>query len=81
MEVYIELSVGCTRTCSLGRVFTKYLSGAITLSNSISGFILTTPDMKIGGGLWSMCCVGASFVVSSMSVLNRFEVGRVSPNQ
>ena len=62
-------------------VFTRYLSGAIALSNSISGFILATPDMKIGGGLWSACVTGASFVVSSVSVLNRFEVVRVFPSQ
>ena len=49
MEVYTELSVGWTRICSLDSVFTKYLSGAMTLSKSISGFILATPDMNIGG--------------------------------
>ena len=49
IEVYIGLSVGWTRTWSLGSVFTTYLSGALTLSKSISGFILTTPEMKIGG--------------------------------
>ena len=62
-------------------VFTRYLSGAIALSNSLSGFILVTPDMKIGGGLWSACVAGASFVVSSVSVLNRLDVVRVSPSQ
>ena len=37
--VYMELSVGCTR----------YLFGAMRLSNSMSGFMLTTPDINIGG--------------------------------
>ena len=45
----MELSVGSTRTCSLDNVFTRYLFGAMTLSNSMSGFILTTPDINIGG--------------------------------
>ena len=81
MEVYTELSVGWTRTCSLDSVFTKYLSGARTLSKSISGFILATADMNIGGGLLSSCFAEASSAASSVSVPNRFMVGMVSPNQ
>ena len=50
MVVYIELSVGCTRTCSLDSVFTRYLFGAMSVSNSMSGFILATLDMNIVGG-------------------------------
>ena len=71
MEVYMELSVGWTWTCSMGSVFTKYLLGAMTLSKSISGFILATPDMNIGGGLWSSCFAEDSYAASSISVLNR----------
>ena len=60
MVVYIELSVCCTRTCSLDSVFTRYLFGAMSLSNSMSGFVLATPNMNIGGGLGSVCWEGAS---------------------
>ena len=77
----MELSVGWTRTCSLDSAFTKYLSGATRLSKSVSGFILTTPDMHIGGGLLSTCFAEASSATSSVSVPNRFVVGMVSPSQ
>jgi hypothetical protein len=77
----MELSVGWTRTCSLDNVFTRYLFGAMTLSNSMSGCMLTTPDINIGGGLGSVCWADASSVVSSMSELNRLVVVRASPNQ
>jgi len=33
----------------------RYLSDAISLSKSKSGFILTTPDMKMGGGGGGVC--------------------------
>lgn len=77
----MELSVGWTRTCSLDSAFTKYLSGATTLSKSISGFILATADMNIGGGLLSPCFAEASSAASSVSVPNRFVVVMVSLNQ
>jgi len=76
----MELSVGWTRTCSLDSVSTKYLSGTMTLSKSISGFILATPDMNIGGGLLSPCFAESSSAASSVSVPNRFAVCMVSPN-
>jgi len=69
MLVYTELSVGCTLNWSLYRVFTRYLSFAISLSNSIRGFIFFTPDMKIGGGFGSVFCLDASSIFSSESVL------------
>jgi len=53
MIVYIKLSVGCTRTCPLDSVFTTYLSGAMTLRSSMSGFMFASPDINIGGGLCS----------------------------
>ena len=68
----MELSVGWTRTCSLDSFFTKYLSGAMTLSKSISGFILATPDMNIGGGLLLPCFAESFSAASSVSVPNRF---------
>jgi hypothetical protein len=49
MVVYTELAVGSTLTWSLYRFFTRYLSFAISLRNSIRGFVFFTPDMKIGG--------------------------------
>ena len=64
MVIYTELSVGCTLTWSLYRVFTRYLSFAISLRNSISGFMFFTPDMKIGGGFGSALCL-ASFSIFS----------------
>jgi hypothetical protein len=57
MAVYTELSVGSILTWSLYRVFTRHLSFAISLSNSIRGFIFFTPDMKIGGGFGSVLCL------------------------
>jgi hypothetical protein len=81
MEVYTELSAGWNRACSLDSVFTRYLLGAMTSSNSMSGLMLTTPDINIGGGLGSVCWAGAPSEVSSISVLNRFVVVRASPNQ
>lgn len=75
------LSVGWTQTCPLGNVFTRYLFGAMTLSSSMRGFMLATPDMNIGGGLGSACWGGASCGVSSISELNLFVVGRASPSQ
>ena len=77
----MELSVGWTRTCSLDNVFTRYLFDAMTLSNSMSGFMLTAPDINIGGGLGSVCWAVPSSVVSSMSELNRLSVVRASSNQ
>jgi hypothetical protein len=77
---YMELSVGWTRTCSLDSVFTKYLSGPMKLSKSISGSILATPDMNIGGGLLLPCFAESFSAASSVSVPNRFAFVMVSPN-
>ena len=70
MVVYTELSVGCTLTWSLYRVFTRYLSFAISLRHSIRGFIFFTPDMKIGCGFGSVLCLASSSISCSESVRN-----------
>lgn len=68
MVVYMGLSAGCTRTCSLDSVFTTYLSGAMTLRSSMSGFMFATPDINIGGGLCSECFEGGGgFFCGSLS--------------
>jgi hypothetical protein len=79
--VYTELSVGCTLTWSLYGVCTRYLSFAVSLSNSVEGFIFFTPDMKIGGGFGSVFCLAASCIFSSQSVLNLLVVVTVTPSQ
>ena len=81
MVLYTERPVGCTLTWSLYRGFHRYLSFAVSLSNSIRGFIFFTSDMKIGGGFGSVFCWGGSSILSSVSVLNLLVVGIAPPSQ
>jgi len=81
MVAYTELSVGCTLTWPLYMVFTRYLSFAIALSNSIRGFIFFTPDMKIDGGFGSVLCLASPSIFSSESLLDLLVDVIVHPSQ
>ena len=62
-------------------VFTRYLSFAVSLSNSIRCFVFFTPDMKIGGGFGSVFGLAASSIFSSESELCLLVVVTVPPSK
>jgi hypothetical protein len=78
--VYTEPSVGYTLTWSLYKIFTIYLSFAISLSKSMRGFIFLHLTRKLVVAFGSVLCLASFSTFSSESVLNLFVVVIVPPS-